>query len=298
MQKVQRFAPAFGALVATGLILTLAANPAQAQRGRRNQNGQNGGVGGGGYGGGGFGGGQRMQRPAPTLATAPVSAMVPYFNLTDEQAKKIEDLQKGARPDFGAMRSTFQNMQNNGTQPTREQMAQMRSQMQTQMAKVQSDQEAAAREIGRVLTSEQRPQIPSFLRDVELFGKATLPLELIKPLALDAAQKRKLQTIAEESDAQRQAKMREAFGQMRRQPQADPNADTPDANSQNNGQARFAAIGQAMTDVNKQIHEQVLAVLTTDQRTLVEKWDKEHPNSLSNPMNGFGGFGGRGGNGR
>jgi Spy/CpxP family protein refolding chaperone len=282
--------------------LTLAmADPAAAQRGGANR--QQGGPGPGGR----F---ARMARPTPTLATVPVSAMVPYFGLTEEQAKKIEEIQKNARPNMEAMRSQIEGIRSqvgeNPTQADREniraRMMAMREEMAAQRQKEEENRDKAIKEIELVLTSEQRPAIASFLRDVDLFLQVNLPLELIRPLDLNGPQKRKLQQIAQQEEQEREQMMRQTFSTVFQQNRAQGgqggNAGVPTdpaARQQLADQARQAGqqIGEAMRESREKTREKALAILTADQRALVVQWEKDHPRT----QRGFGpgGQGGPGG---
>jgi hypothetical protein len=299
----------FSGIVAAGALFALTvaiATPASAQQGGFGGGRQRGGAGGGGgFGGGGFGGGQQrggfggqqrggFQRPAPTLASIPVSVMTPYFNLTEDQGKQIEELQKASRATVQEMQSSFQSLRDqfgNNQNPSQddrqkmmEQMQKMRSEMQAKQATLQEQQAQADREIRKVMTEEQRPNTPAFLRDVEYFQRAELPAELIKPLNLESAQKVKINTILDKADADRQAQMRQMF--------AGRQGGGQNGGGANGGQNNFQQMGESMRTAREETHKKILDVLTPDQRAQVEKWEKDHPGAR---QGGFGGgFGGGG----
>lgn len=246
--------------------------------------------------------GQRQGRPAPTLSTVPVSAMTPYFGLSEEQAKKIEEIQKSARSGMQEMATRFQSMRgqfgDNPSQQDREkmraEMMKMRAEAEAKMAQMQQDRTKADREIRQVMTEEQRPGTPSFLREVEFFQNAGLPLELIKPLDLESMQKVKINTILAKTNAERQQKMQDMIANARTGNGGRPggNAGAQAETGGNDRRANWQAFGEAMRTDIEATHKLILAVLTPEQRALVEKFEKENPQSR---QRGFGGFG-RGGN--
>lgn len=283
------------ALAVTGaaavvLTLALAAAPASAQRG--------GGGGGGRQGGFAGGGQQRMARPSVTLAEAPVSAMTPYFGLTAEQATRIEEIQKAAREQ---VRTAFSDLRNppdaaggnaNGAaapQFNRQNREQMRTEIQARVQKVQEDREKTDREVRLVLTVDQRGQIASFLRYLELFRQVGLPPELIKALDLTTVQKTKLIALIDEADASRQQQMQQMIATMRQN-----GGGRQRGGNQNGAPADGAAMGEnireAMRTSRLDIREKALALLTPEQRTMVEAWEKQNPRTQQD----FGGRGNRG----
>ena len=275
-----------------------AAVPASAQNDRGNGRQGSGG-------GGGFGGQQRQGRPALTLSTVPVAAMTPYFGLSEDQAKKIEEIQKSARSGMQEMATRFQSMRGQfGDNPSpqdqekmRAEMLKMRTEAQTKMAQMQQNQTKADREIRQVMTEEQRPGTPLFLREAEFFQNAGLPLELIKALNLESMQKVKINVILDKTNAERQQKMQAMFANARSQNGGRGNngggaaAQAEGANA-NGGRANWQAFGETMRTDAEATRKLILEVLTAEQRTLVEKFEKENPQSR---QRGFGGFG-RGGN--
>lgn len=252
----------------TVVLMAAAASPASAQRYAGGQQGQQRGFAGGQQGGR----QQRFARPAPTLATVPVSAMTPYFGLNDDQVQRIEAIQKNARPDMQATMSQIQQIRQSGQQPTRQQIEQLRQQMQTARATMEANRDKAAQEIGLVLTPEQRPAITSFLRDVELFQQVDLPLELIKPLDLNGPQKRKLQVLAQQAEQERE----QMFATMQQQARTQRTNNTSNGNDPNATNGR-QQIGETLRTSREKMRENVLATLTDPQKEMVTQWEKEHP---------------------
>jgi Spy/CpxP family protein refolding chaperone len=306
----RRYGGVYTTIIAATAAFTLtlaAADPAAAQRGGGRQ--------GGGFGQGGPGGrfgGQRMGPPAPTLATIPVTAMVPYFGLTAEQAKRIEEIQRSARPDRDAIRAQFEELRNQGGQNAtpadreniRARMMAMRQEMMAQAQKTQEAQERAVREIELVLTPEQRPAVASFLRDVELFRSVDLPLELIRPLDLNGPQKRKLQNIAQQAEQERMQQMEQMRATLRQNfEQGGPGGQSgqggdPEARRQQMqqfGQQFGQQIGETMRTAREKTREKVMAALTPAQQALVTQWEKDHPEAQRGFNRGGFGPGGPGG---
>jgi Spy/CpxP family protein refolding chaperone len=145
-----------------------------------------------------------------------------------------------------------------------EKMKEMQSKMQERQARLQEDQERAEKEIELVLTPAQRPPINSFLRDLELFRGALLPPELIKELDLNGPQKRKLQNIVMKAKNDREQRVQGAMAQARQSGQYT---------------SLGSSIGSSYTDWQKEVREKSRAVLTTEQRAILEKWEKERPAS-------------------
>jgi hypothetical protein len=238
-----------------------------------------------GSGGGGivaFGGPAMALNSKPSLVNAPITAMTPYFGLTDEQAKKIEEIQKSARPDFKSLLKDAIKVSDDDKQVTTtpdgrtiktfsirldpEKAREMEAKAREQSAKMQQDFERAEKEIELVLTPDQRPGVNPFLRDLELFQGAMLPAELIRDLDLNGPQKRKLQIIVRDARAERDQRMKAMVEQARQSGQ-------------------IGNIG-TMTDWRKEVMEKSRAILTPQQRDIVEKWEKDHPTKYGIPGGG------------
>jgi Spy/CpxP family protein refolding chaperone len=223
----------------------------------------------------------------PSLVNAPILAMVRYFGLTEEQAQKIEEIQKSARPDFKAIfQDAFKISEGDGATTTTpdgrtvrtlsialdpEKVKEMQAKAQERNAKIQQDMERAEKEIELVLTPEQRPGVNPFLRDLELFQGAMLPAELIRDLDLNGPQKRKLQIIVRDAKAEREQRIQGAVNQVRQSGQAS---------------SIGTSISGSISDWRKQVMEKSRAVLTPGQRTIVENWEKEHPQRYGLPGGG------------
>jgi Spy/CpxP family protein refolding chaperone len=216
----------------------------------------------------------------PSLVNAPITAMTRYFGLTEEQAKKIEEIQKNARPDFKAIfQDAFKISEGDGATTTTpdgrtirtlsirvdpEKMKEMEAKAQERNAKLQQDMERAEKEIELVLTPEQRPGVNPFLRDLELFQGAQLPPELIRDLDLNGPQKRKLQIIVRDAVAAQEQQRQQIVAKAR-------------------AGGDLTGIGATFKSFQDGVRDKSLAVLTPEQRALVEKWEKENPRRYGLP---------------
>jgi Spy/CpxP family protein refolding chaperone len=218
-----------------------------------------------GNGGGGFGGGFGGQRGGMMqmgLSSLPVDVLVKGLKLSDDQKTKIDDVQKKVRE---AQRAAFGGGNNpfggGGTRPDPAQLQEMMTKMQEERKKNDAQVEA-------VLTDDQKKALPAFLKDVQTFLTAQLPLALIGDLKLTEDQKTKMAAVVKQVQTISQEKRQEAM-------------DNQD----------FQALREIMTQTQTALKEKTRALLTADQKAMVEKYEKENPNQ------GFGGFGrgGRGG---
>jgi Spy/CpxP family protein refolding chaperone len=218
-----------------------------------------------GNGGGGFGGGFGGQRGGMMqmgLSSLPVDVLVKGLKLSDDQKTKIDDVQKKVRE---AQRAAFGGGNNpfggGGTRPDPAQLQEMMTKMQEERKKNDAQVEA-------VLTDDQKKALPAFLKDVQTFMTAQLPLALIGDLKLTEDQKTKMAAVVKQVQTISQEKRQEAM-------------DNQD----------FQALREIMTQTQTALKEKTRALLTADQKAMVEKYEKENPNQ------GFGGFGrgGRGG---
>jgi Spy/CpxP family protein refolding chaperone len=245
-------------LVGATAVLSLVAfaqGSALAQRG-------NGGFGGGFGGFGGQRGGGMMQMG---LSGLPVDVLVKGLKLTDDQKTKVDDVQKkireAQRAAFGGGNNPFGGGAGGGNRPDPAQLQEMMTKMQEERKKNDAQVEA-------VLTDDQKKALPAFLKDVQTFQTAQLPLALISDLKLTEDQKTKMAAVVKQVQTISQEKRQEAM-------------DNQD----------FQALREIMTQTQTALKDKTRALLTADQKAMVEKYEKENPNQ------GFGGFGGRGGRG-
>jgi len=220
-----------------------------------------------GNGGGGFGGGFGGQRGGGMmqmgLSNLPVDVLVKGLKLSDDQKTKVDDVQKkireAQRAAFGGGNNPFGGGAGGGNRPDPAQLQEMMTKMQEERKKNDAQVEA-------VLTDDQKKALPAFLKDVQTFQTAQLPLALIGDLKLTEDQKTKMAAVVKQVQTISQEKRQEAM-------------DNQD----------FQALREIMTQTQTALKDKTRALLTADQKAMVEKYEKENPNQ------GFGGRGGRGG---
>jgi Spy/CpxP family protein refolding chaperone len=222
-----------------------------------------------GNGGGGFGGGFGGQRGGGMmqmgLSSLPVGVLVKGLKLSDDQKTKVDDVQKkireAQRAAFGGGNNPFGGGAGGGNRLDPAQLQEM-------MAKMQEERKKNDAQVEAVLTDDQKKALPAFLKDVQTFQTAQLPLALIGDLKLTEDQKTKMAAVVKQVQTISQEKRQEAM-------------DNQD----------FQALREIMTQTQTALKDKTRALLTADQKAMVEKYEKENPNQ------GFGGFGGRGGRG-
>jgi Spy/CpxP family protein refolding chaperone len=220
-----------------------------------------------GNGGGGFGGGFGGQRGGGLmqmgLSNLPVDVLVKGLKLTDDQKTKVDDVQKkireAQRAAFGGGNNPFGGGAGGGNRPDPAQLQEM-------MTKMQEDRKKNDAQIEAVLTDDQKKALPAFLKDVQTFQTAQLPLALVGDLKLTDDQKTKMAAVVTQIQKIAQEKRQEAM-------------DNQD----------FQSLREIMTQTQTALKDKTRALLTADQKAMVEKYEKENPNQ------GFGGRGGRGG---
>ena len=220
-----------------------------------------------GNGGGGFGGGFGGQRGGGMmqmgLSNLPVDVLVKGLKLTEDQKTKVDDVQKkireAQRAAFGGGNNPFGGGAGGGNRPDPAQLQEMMTKMQEERKKNDAQVEA-------VLTDDQKKSLPAFLKDVQAYQSAQLPLALIGDLKLTDDQKTKMAAVVKQVQTISQEKRQEAM-------------DNQD----------FQALREIMTQTQTALKDKTRALLTADQKAMVEKYEKENPNQ------GFGARGGRGG---
>ena len=220
-----------------------------------------------GNGGGGFGGGFGGQRGGGLmqmgLSNLPVDVLVKGLKLTDDQKTKVDDVQKkireAQRAAFGGGNNPFGGGAGGGNRPDPAQLQEM-------MTKMQEDRKKNDAQIEAVLTDDQKKALPAFLKDVQTFQTAQLPLALVGDLKLTDDQKTKMAAVVTQIQKIAQEKRQEAM-------------DNQD----------FQSLREILTQTQTALKDKTRALLTADQKAMVEKYEKENPNQ------GFGGRGGRGG---
>jgi Spy/CpxP family protein refolding chaperone len=201
----------------------------------------------------GFGGGQFGG--GGSVSSAPIAALEVGLKLTAEQKTKIIDIQKQTTTDRNKMMQELRN----GGQPDQ-------AAFQAFMQKMQTMNKEADKKITDLLTPEQKKLLPAVLKDIQTLSAVGIPAPTMGDLKLTDDQKKKIADIAAASQKTMQEKMQEA-----RQ------------------SGDFQAIREIMMTNRKETHDKALAVLTEDQKKIVAKYEKEHPQQ---PGRGFGPGGG------
>ena len=254
-------------LVGATAVLSLVAfaqGSAHAQRGN----------GGGGFGGfaGGFGGQRGGGLMQMGLSNLPVDVLVKGLKLTDDQKTKVDDVQKkireAQRAAFSGGNNPFGGGAGGGNRPDPAQLQEM-------MTKMQEDRKKNDAQIEAVLTDDQKKALPVFLKDVQTFQTAQLPLALVGDLKLTDDQKTKMAAVVTQIQKIAQEKRQEAM-------------DNQD----------FQSLREIMTQTQTALKDKTRALLTADQKAMVEKYEKENPNQGFGRGGRGGGQGGPGGGGQ
>jgi hypothetical protein len=132
-------------------------------------------------------------------------------------------------------------------------------------AMAQASQQAS-KDIEALLNDEQKKKLPDLYKAAQMYGSVGIPIGVVADLKLKGDLKTKITTIAEDT----QKNVREAM------------------QSAQNGGDRQAAM-QAAQAARKEGADKVLALLTEDQKTTLQKYVKDHPQELR----AFGGGGRR-----
>ena len=196
--------------------------------------------GGGGQGRGGYGGG------APTLANLPMPYLTAMLGLKDDQVTKIQAIQDKVRTDMQDLRKPDAN----GQRPDRA----------TLQPKIKDLNEQAKKDIESVLTADQIKKSESALKSAGVYNSVSIPLAVVADLKLTPAEDEKLATIAAEAtkaDAATQKDMAEARS--------------------SNDQQKMQDLMQARQASRKATADKALAVLTEEQKTMLAKYQKDHP---------------------
>ena len=112
------------------------------------------------------------------------------------------------------------------------------------------------------LTDEQKAKLPDFTKELQSMQQAGIPVAILGDLKLTEDQKKKIVAQGDTYNQARQAKMAEARQSGQR----------PDM--------------QSMQTMQKDNMDKIMAMLTPTQHTMIDKYNKEHPQPA------FGGFGG------
>ena len=188
------------------------------------------------------GGGQRrggQGRGGITLTAIPAGSLAMVLKLTDDQKTKIAGIQEKFTKDVAELRKPAAD----GTPPNNADI----------FPKIQEINAAALKDIGAVLTDDQKAKVPDVLKEFTALRGAGIPAGVVGDLKLTADQKTKIADIAKASAADRAARLQELQGGDR------------------------AAMRQAFQDMQKAEKDKVTALLTDTQKTTLEKYLKDHP---------------------
>lgn len=218
--------------------------------------------GGGGQGrgqGGGRGQGQMggMRGGDNSLATLQRKDVQKELAVTSEQVAKIEALAKKNQEDMRAAREA---MQNGGGDRTAMQEMQKKA------------QEATKKEIEKILTADQNKRFKEIQIQM-MGGRALMNADVQKELGVTADQKAKIEAV----QASQRDKMQDMMQQMR-----DGNLDR-------------TQMQEAMQKMNQSIADEMIKVLTADQKTKFEAMKGKPFKADPNERTGRGGGGGGGG---
>lgn len=204
--------------------------------------------------------GQPPMRPMPpmgprmSLATLPSRVLESGLGLTDEQKEKLRDIRE-RRPEGPPPGQGFGGPPGFGGGPG--------------FGPGPGPNPNAAREIKAMLTDQQKQMVPQLLKDVSLLGSVGIPIDLAGTLKLTDDQRARLIVIAFHARPEFSADVQEA------------------QESRNPEKSRGA-----MENLRKETRQKVFGVLTADQKTAVEKWEKDHPRPEPGGPGRRGGFDG------
>lgn len=208
-----------------------------------------------------------------TAATVPVSALAAGLNLSTDQQAKITSIQQQNREQRRTLMPPPPDGQDGPPDP---------QQMQAALQKIRSLDDKAKSQVEAVLTSDQKKDLPVFLKTLQALRAAGIPPMVYGDLKLTSEQKTKLAALA--TDAPQAARDDAARAQR---------------------SDRFGAGTEAARQSRQKVRDQVLAALTDSQRQTVEEFQRSHPMpggpggpggpaGFGGPGGSPGGFGGRG----
>lgn len=189
--------------------------------------------------------GQPPMRPMPpmgpriSLATLPPRVLENGLGLSDEQKEKLRDLRE-MRPEGPPQGRDF------GGQPGPGGPRGFNPRP--------GPNPNATKEIRAILTDKQKEMVPQLLKDVALLGSVGIPIDLVGTIKLNDDQRTKLILVAFNARPEFSPEVQEA------QESRDPATDR-----------------RAMENLRKATRQKVFGVLTAEQKTAVEKWEKDHP---------------------
>lgn len=270
-----------------GTVLLAAALAASVALGQGPPSPPGGGPGFGGPGGPGFGRGPMAGPRQSSAVQTPIEALAAGLRLSDDQSSRIQAIQADVRkqreslmprrgpgsdggpPDFEAMRANFD--------------------------KLRAAEQKANKDIEASLTDAQKKALPALLKQLDAWREADIPVELYGDLKLTADQQQKI-------DAQVK-KARESMGPRpgglpgdRANGGGHP-GDRPGFGPPGQGERGFGGSGGpggrgGFMEARRKMHDQAMAVLTSDQQKAVQDFIDAHPRpQFRGGPGGPGGFG-------
>jgi len=215
-------------------------------------------AGGGGQapGGGGQGrrGGGQFGGGQMTIRSVPADVLAGELNLTDLQKAKLDAISAQYTKDMTALRGEP------GAAPNPD-----------AREKMQSLNTETTDKMTAVLTTDQQAKLPDVLKSLGNYRAVGIQLGALSVLKLTSDQKTKIVALAEASTKERTAKMAELQA--------------------GGGQPDRTAMMQAFQDMQKATAAKLDAILTSNQKTALAAYNKEHPQQFG--PNGRGGGGNR-----
>ncbi|WP_309712311.1 hypothetical protein [Armatimonas sp.] len=192
---------------------------------------------------GGFG---MMNQPL-TVVSAPAEVLGKELKLSEEVQKKVAAIQKGVQDKMTAAMQELRD--SGGFSPEAFQELQKKN---TENAK------KAETEIMALLSNDQKKALPDVMKALQMLRTLGIPVQLNGDLKLTEEQKTALAKIAVEVTKDRESKMKEMQ-------EARENGD----------QDKMRELMQAMRTSGA--NPKALAALTADQKAMIEKYIKDHP---------------------
>jgi hypothetical protein len=209
-----------------------------------------------------FGGGPNGEI---SVAQAPINALAAGLKLTSDQKTRIAKIQQDAQAQRRALfprPGQGQDGPGNGPgdgpggPPDPEQMRAAMDKMRGMDEQVKSNIEA-------VLTDEQKQALPGFLKEIQAFRAAGISPEVYGSLKLTGSQKQKLIALGKQA----QETTRQAMDKARES-------------------GDFESVREAMDQSRRQTHDKAMAILTSEQRATVQKYQQAHPRPAGGPPEG------------
>ncbi|HLK55999.1 MAG TPA: hypothetical protein VKU00_05530 [Chthonomonadaceae bacterium] len=246
-------------LILTAAVLMTAVSVTSFAQGQ--PGGRPGGAPGGGFGGG-QGGGQR-RGGGMTVASVPAGLLASELKLSADQKSKIKSIQDKMQADLKPLTPAP------GSPRPDQQTAQANREKRQQIV------QQATQGIEGILTADQKAKVPGVIQGLQPYRAVNIPIGALEYLNLTSDQKTKIAKIAADAQTSMQS--------MRPQFQA-----------AQGDQTKMQALMQQMQKDRQQDHDKAVALLTSTQKSALDKYMKEHPQpTFGGPGGGFGG-GGRG----